>query len=133
MGAYVRLLRTGGGLGQSFRVDFQGRLRAAGSELQWETSMTKTEGKLEVNAALRDPAATFAEPAEIVAHPDLSRSRKLRMLRQWEQEARVVAVAQEEGMTSGGDSMLGRIRRAIGALSPDGDDEIPPAPTKHAG
>jgi hypothetical protein len=95
--------------------------------------MTKTEGKLDVNAALRDPAATFAEPAEIVAHPDLSRSLKLRMLRQWEQEARAVAVAQEEGMTSGGDSMLGRIRRAIGALSPDGNDEISPAPTKHGG
>jgi hypothetical protein len=95
--------------------------------------MTKTEGKLDVNAALRDPAATFAEPAEIVAHPDLSRSLKLRMLRQWEQEARAVAVAQEEGMTSGEDSMFGRIRRAIGAFSPDGDDEIPPAPTKHGG
>jgi hypothetical protein len=95
--------------------------------------MTETGGKVDVDAALRDPAAVFDEPAEIVARRDLSRSLKLRLLRQWEQEARALAVAEEEGMPSGRESMLGRVRRAISALSPDDHDEIPPAPTKHGG
>jgi hypothetical protein len=77
--------------------------------------MSNTAADLDFKKALLDPAAAFAEPADIV-RSDLSRHDKLRLLEQWEREARALAVADDEGMTGGEDSMLARVRRAIGAL-----------------
>ena len=77
--------------------------------------MSNTAADLDFKKALLDPAAAFAEPADIV-RCDLSRHDKLRLLEQWEREARALAVADDEGMTGGEDSMLARVRRAIGAL-----------------
>jgi len=92
--------------------------------------MTEAAGKLDFNEALLDPAGTFAEPMEIVERRDLTRSQKLQLLEQWEREARALAVAEEEGMTGGEESMLSRVRRAIAALG--GGEPKPPGPsTKH--
>ncbi len=92
--------------------------------------MTEAAGKLDFNEALLDPAGTFAAPMEVVERRDLTRSQKLQLLEQWEREARALAVAEEEGMTGGEESMLSRVRRAIAALG--GDEPEPPGPsTKH--
>ena len=50
--------------------------------------------------ALRDPTAIFSKPNEIVAQ-QLSRETKLSLLRQWEQTARSLSVAESEGMGGG--------------------------------
>jgi hypothetical protein len=97
-----------------------------------EARMNATGTKLDIDKALLDPAGVFAEPDEIVRMPGLACNLKLRLLEQWEREARALAVAEEEGMTGGEESMLGRVRRAIVALGGDekSDDRSGPA-TKH--
>jgi hypothetical protein len=78
-------------------------------------TMVNTASDLDIKKALLDPASAFGEPADIV-RSDLSRRDKLRLLEQWEREARALAVADDEGMTGGEESMLARVRRAIAAL-----------------
>ena len=94
--------------------------------------MNASGTKLDIDKALLDPAGVFAEPDEIVRTPGLTRSLKLRLLEQWEREARALAVAEEEGMTGGEESMLGRVRRAIVALGGEEKSDDRPTPTtKH--
>jgi hypothetical protein len=94
--------------------------------------MNASGTKFDIDKALLDPAGAFAEPNDIVRMPGLPRSLKLRLLEQWEREARALAVAEEEGMTGGEESMLGRVRRAIVALGGDETSDDPPGPaTKH--
>jgi hypothetical protein len=97
-----------------------------------EVRMNASGTKLDIDKALLDPAGVFAEPDEIVRMPGLTRSLKLRLLEQWEREARALAVAEEEGMTGGEESMLGRVRRAIVALGGEEKSDDRPTPTtKH--
>jgi hypothetical protein len=93
--------------------------------------MVTTPEKIDLKKALLDPAGTFAQPDDIVRHPDLPRSAKLRLLAEWERGARELAVAEDEGMTGGEESMLNRVRHAIAAL--DAGDKIkqPASSTKH--
>ena len=53
------------------------------------------------------------------------------LLTEWERGARELAVADDEGMTGGEESMLNRVRRAIAALGADQETEQPAAGTKH--
>jgi hypothetical protein len=87
--------------------------------------------KIDLTKALLDPAGTFAEPGDIVRQPDLPRSAKLRLLEEWERGARELAVAEDEGMTGGEESMLNRVHQAIAALDADEEVEHPAASTKH--
>jgi hypothetical protein len=90
-----------------------------------------TAGKLDLEKALLDPAGSFGQPDDIVRHPDLARGTKIRLLTEWERGARELAVADDEGMTGGEESMLSRVRRAIAALGADQEVEQPTAATKH--
>lgn len=82
--------------------------------------------------ALLDPAASFAEPGEIVSHPGLSHEQKLQLLRQWERDAWGLTVAEGEGMAGGEENMLARVRHAIRLLdAPASEDPTPPA-RRHA-
>ncbi len=72
--------------------------------------------EFDLEAALRDPQAFFAEPKDIAAHPQLSRQSKLALLREWEQYARRLSVAEGECMAGGEGNMLGRVEQAISTL-----------------
>jgi hypothetical protein len=72
--------------------------------------------QIDVDAALLDPRAFFAQPQDVVSHPQLSREIKLKLLRQWKQNALSLAVAEGEGMGGGEESMLGRVEAALRAL-----------------
>jgi hypothetical protein len=78
--------------------------------------MVRSSSQLDFEAALHDPKAFFAEPNDIVAHPQLSREQKLALLRQWEQHARELSVAEGEGMAGGEENMLGRVELAISVV-----------------
>jgi hypothetical protein len=78
--------------------------------------MPQETAQIDIEAALVDPKAFFAQPQDIVTHPLLSRAVKLKLLQQWEQNARNLAVAEGEGMLGGEESMLGRVETAIHAL-----------------
>ncbi len=82
--------------------------------------------------ALRDPAAVYASPAAILADSRLSTAQKLKLLRQWEADARELEVAEEEGMADGEPDRLGDVLLAIAQLAP-GDAKHSEAPTKHGG
>jgi len=91
--------------------------------------MSQKRRPIDISKALLDPASVFAQPREIVGNPDLPHDVKLRLLRQWERDARALAVAEEEGMSGGEESMLGRVRLALQALGEDADASD--AATKH--
>ena len=52
----------------------------------------------------------------MVTDPTLSASQKRKILAQWDLDARQLAVAEEETMDGGKESMVGRVSRAILAL-----------------
>jgi hypothetical protein len=71
---------------------------------------------IDIDAALANPSACFAQPQDVLAYPGLSRVLQLKILSQWEQDARGLAEAESEGMGGGEESMLGRVRQAIRTL-----------------
>ena len=93
--------------------------------------MDKTATKSDLKKALLDPAGTFAQPDDIVRHPDVPRSAKIRLLAEWERSARELAVAEGEGMIGGEESMLRRVRQAITALGVADEPGHPASSTTH--
>ncbi len=93
--------------------------------------MDETAAKIDLAKALLDPAGTFAQPDDIVRNRELPRSAKIRLLEEWERAARELAVAEDEGMTGGEESMLNRVRQAIAALGASEEAEHPVGSTKH--
>jgi hypothetical protein len=77
------------------------------------------ERKFSPEAAALNPVAFFDQPRAVLAHPKLSRTQKLKILKNWERDARGLAVAEEEGMGGGEESLLSRIRGAINDLGED--------------
>ena len=78
--------------------------------------MTQGTPPFSVDAVLRNPRSYFAEPKDVVAHPQLSRDAKLTILREWEQDALRLSTAESEGMGGGEENMLGRVEEAIQTL-----------------
>ncbi|MCZ7566541.1 MAG: universal stress protein [Burkholderiales bacterium] len=76
--------------------------------------MTATPVDLE--QALRDPAAVFATPEDVAAHPGLTREQKIEILRLWEYDAAEAEVATEEGMPGGDGDLLRRVLLALEGL-----------------
>jgi hypothetical protein len=78
--------------------------------------MTHGTPPFSVDEALRHPRSYFAEPKDVLAHPQLSRDEKLTILRQWEQDALRLSTAESEGMGGGEENMIGRVEEAIQTL-----------------
>ncbi|NKB58701.1 MAG: hypothetical protein GKS00_20420 [Alphaproteobacteria bacterium] len=87
---------------------------------------------MDFEAAKLDPSAVFSIPEAVLTHPSLSDEQKIELLRRWEYDASELAVAEEEGMTGGESSMLGRVLRALESLTGGFDTEHSP-PTKLGG
>jgi hypothetical protein len=80
------------------------------------TSMTARISKVDLQAMLRDPAAAFRSPRDVLDHPGLTHDERLAILQQWEHDAKELSVAEGEGMGGGEESMLSRVRLAIARL-----------------
>jgi len=64
--------------------------------------------------ALLNPADTFDDPQDVVAHKDLSREQKIEILERWQHDAEELAVASGEGMAGGDDRPnLRRVAKAL--------------------
>jgi hypothetical protein len=87
----------------------------------------------DLEAALLDPGSTFAEPMDVVDDRTLPIETKMKLLQQWEIDARELAVAEEEGMTGGEESMLGRVRHALRRLGATEHPACTTQTTKHGG
>ena len=91
---------------------------------------------LDVNAATANPSKFFKSPQEVLIHTELSREKKIEILHQWEVDARLLSVADEENMGHGENSHLGAVVSALIALNDESkrpDAEKTGAPTKHGG
>jgi hypothetical protein len=86
---------------------------------------------LDIAAALRDPRRYFTEPREVLDIPGLDHATRLKLLEEWERDARSLAVAEEEGLSGGEPSMLGRIRQARRQLTGDDVADDAGSTTKH--
>lgn len=70
--------------------------------------------------ALNNPHSVYALPKEVVADASLTKEQKLKVLIQWEYDARELMVADEENMTAeDSPSLLNRVLNAIHELDPD--------------
>ena len=78
--------------------------------------MTNRNRKDDLQTMLRDPAAVFSTPRDVLDRPGLTHDERLAILRQWERDARGLSVAEEEGMGGGEESLLSRVRLAIARL-----------------
>ncbi len=88
----------------------------------------------DIHAAKTNPSKFFTSPREVLAHPALSHAAKIDILRQWETDARLMAVAEEENLSGGEASQLGAVVNALISLGdaekmPDGEAH-PPSPAK---
>jgi len=83
--------------------------------------MTKGNSQIDLEDALGDPALFFAKPMDIVTDRSLSREAKLKLLTQWERDAQLLTVAEDEGLDGGEESMLGRVRHALRQLGQAGE------------
>ena len=93
--------------------------------------------RIDIDAALANPSAYFTQPQDVLAYSGLSRELQLKILRQWEQDARELAEAESEGMGGGEESMLGRVRQALRTLdltpkTVAGEAQIAASRAKHA-
>jgi hypothetical protein len=75
--------------------------------------MIQGTAQVDFEAALQDPTAFFSEPQDVLDRPELSRERKLAILRRWEQDALQLSVSESEGMVGGEENMLGRVKHAL--------------------
>jgi len=77
--------------------------------------------------AMRDPKTCFDEPQDLLNDDSLSKEQKIKLLQQWEYDARQLSVAEEENMPSqtGEESnMLNRIQRALRELGVECDEGL---------
>jgi hypothetical protein len=72
---------------------------------------------MDFEKAKLDPASFFKNPQEVVSSQELSREQKIEILRQWEQDARLMEVAEEENMPGSQPKLLQPIRDALHALN----------------
>jgi hypothetical protein len=86
---------------------------------------------IDVQKALANPAAVFSSPAAVTREESLSREQKIRILEQWEYDARELAVAEEENMTGGPPNRLHEVLQALRSLA--AEHGTGRSPTKQGG
>lgn len=93
--------------------------------------MAAETGQVSLKEILTNPSKAFAHPSQVVSATDLSHGDKVKVLKQWELDARLLQVASEEGMSGGEASMLADVKKAQDDLGvePPPDDKRG-APTK---
>ena len=72
---------------------------------------------MDLEKAKLNPAAVFKSPQEVVLSQELSREQKIEIRRQWEQDARLMEVAEEENMPGPQPKLLQPIRDVLHALN----------------
>ncbi len=79
--------------------------------------------------AINNPSAAFSHPDKVLDASWLTREQKIKILRQWEYDARELDVAAEENMAGGPPSALDDVLRALRSLNAGIETELTP-PTK---
>jgi len=74
---------------------------------------------MDIEEALKDPAGAYETPEKLLAHPDLTNDQKRELLRQWKEDAMLLANAENESMAGGERNMLHRVTVALDMISQD--------------
>lgn len=85
-----------------------------------------------IHEALRNPAAAFGTPGELEREPSLNRAEKLALLTIWENDARELAVAEEENMGGGEPDLLVEVTTVRARLADENAADLASAPHKQA-
>ncbi|MFO7604441.1 MAG: hypothetical protein R6X06_11600 [Gammaproteobacteria bacterium] len=94
--------------------------------------MAEYDSDIDLEKARLDPGSVFASPEVLGEHPGLSSAQKIELLRRWAYDASELAVAEEEGMNNGEDTLLARVLSVLNELTGGYDVEHSP-PTKQEG
>ncbi len=86
---------------------------------------------IDIAKALHDPSSVFARPADVLVDATIEKDQKIKILRQWEYDARELLVASEEGMV--GDTNTNILYDTIEALHTLGVSTEGSHSTKHGG
>ncbi|HMB16002.1 MAG TPA: hypothetical protein VKN62_06775 [Pelovirga sp.] len=63
--------------------------------------------------SLMNPADVYSEPDQVLQDASLTQEQKMKILKQWEYDARELEVAEEENMEGSAPSMLREVLKAI--------------------
>jgi len=83
-----------------------------------------------IHEALRNPAAVFATPEALEHEPTLERAEKLVLLTIWENDARELAVAEDENMGGGEPDLLVEVAAARARLEAEAAEDVASAAHK---
>lgn len=72
---------------------------------------------IDLKKALTNPTSVFREPHEVLEHHELTLDQKKQILSQWESDARVLLVAEDENMSGDRAAKLHRILEALKSLN----------------
>jgi len=85
----------------------------------------------DIESIIENPVGYYDHPTDVVRDSKLSLDEKKQILDAWEEDARRLAVATEEGMGGGEPSNLADVAEAKVELGPVGlDSDRPETPTK---
>jgi hypothetical protein len=76
--------------------------------------------------SLINPTDVYSEPNEVLQDASLTRQQKMKILKQWEYDARELEVAEEENMEGNAPSLLREVLMAIVKLDDGGVSEKAP-------
>ncbi|SEA27408.1 hypothetical protein SAMN05660420_01683 [Desulfuromusa kysingii] len=74
---------------------------------------------MDIQRAMLNPAAEFTNPTDVFQQQSLTREQKIKILRQWEYDARELAVADDENMPGGPPNQLDEIVQILCRLNAD--------------
>ena len=66
--------------------------------------------------ALKCPVCVYTLPQQVLDDKSLTATKKIKILQQWEQDARLIATADGENMVGDSPSMLNRVKVALYTL-----------------
>ena len=68
---------------------------------------------MDIDRAILNPAGVFKVPSEVLESSDLTKVQKIKILRQWEYDARELEVAEEESMIGSNSHLLDQVQKAL--------------------
>lgn len=76
---------------------------------------------MNIEQAMLDPTSVFSCPADVMDEQSLTGEQKVKILRQWEYDARQLEVAEDENMAGGPPDLLDNIYAALKELNVHND------------
>lgn len=73
------------------------------------------------NKAFHDPRGSYNNPQEVIDDTSITKTQKIQVLKQWEYDARLLSMAEEENMPGDSSNMLSRIHHALRELGAKAD------------